>query len=594
MKKSTILLSLGLILGSTALAGGAGTPAVKPPAGAAACPTITQIVASDPQFSTLLTAVQAAGLADTLSSGSYTVFAPTNAAFAKVPSDTLSNLLNDPAMLRAVLLYHVVPGRVSAKQVMSLKSAKTANGANVSVSVMGGKVMINTAMVIKADVCASNGLVHVIDSVLLPPMAAAPAAAPVAATPAPAPAPAPAAAAPAAPAPATPATPEFNVSNIPATPQPRTSPVPAATTNPAAPAAPADTAAPAATTTDTAAAAATNSSIYDVIAADERFSTLANFLSDAGLDETLMTGEYTIFAPTNDAFAKLDDNTLAVIASDTELLKKILLNHVVAGRVPASQVVTSTQLKSAEGSSLSVTVVGSDVTVGTAKVLATDIAAPNGIIHAIDTVLVPADVTIPAPTAVAADTSATPAPAPVAVAPAAPAATPAATTSVATPAVTAPAATPTPAVDTSGGIVATNMTIADVINADARFSTLKTLIAQAGGTLNATLASTGPYTVFLPTNSAFAKVPAATLSQLTSNREELTRVLTYHIAKGAFKLADASGKLTSVNSAPLALPLITAAGTSKIGDSTVLYGDVQATNGYINVIDSILMPPAAR
>lgn len=588
MKKSTILLSLGLILGSTALAGGAGTPAVKPPAGAAACPTITQIVASDPQFSTLLTAVQAAGLADTLSSGSYTVFAPTNAAFAKVPSDTLSNLLNDPAMLRAVLLYHVVPGRVSAKQVMSLKSAKTANGANVSVSVMGGKVMINTAMVIKADVCASNGLVHVIDSVLLPPMAAAPAAAPVAAAPAPAPAPAPAAAAPAAPA-----TPEFNVSNIPVTPQPRTSPVPAATTNTAAPAAPANTAAPAATTTDTA-AAATNGSIYDVIAADERFSTLANFLSDAGLDETLMTGEYTIFAPTNDAFAKLDDNTLAVIASDTELLKKILLNHVVAGRVPASQVVTSTQLKSAEGSSLSVTVVGSDVTVGTAKVLATDIAAPNGIIHAIDTVLVPADVTIPAPAAVAADTSATPAPAPVTVAPVAPAATPAATTSVATPAVTAPAATPAPAADTSGGIVATNMTIADVINADARFSTLKTLIAQAGGTLNATLASTGPYTVFLPTNSAFAKVPAATLSQLTSNREELTRVLTYHIARGAFKLADASGKLTSVNSAPLALPLITAAGTSKIGDSTVLYGDVQATNGYINVIDSILMPPAAR
>ena len=591
MKKSTILLSLGLILGSTALAGGAGTPAVKPPAapaGAAACPTITQIVASDPQFSTLLTAVQAAGLADTLSSGSYTVFAPTNAAFAKVPSDTLSNLLNDPAMLKAVLLYHVVPGKVSAKQVMSLKSAKTANGANVSVSVMGGKVMINTATVIKADVCARNGLVHVIDSVLLPPMAAAPAPAPVAV---PAPALAPAAEAPAA---AAPATAEFNVSNIPVTPQPRTSPVPAATTetaapaDTAAPAAPADTTAPAATTTDTA-AAATGGSIYDVIVTDERFSTLANFLSDTGLDETLMGGEFTIFAPTNDAFAKLDDATLAVLASDPELLKKILLYHVVAGKVPASQVVTSTQLASAEGSSLSVTVAGSDVTIGTAKVLATDIAADNGIIHAIDTVLVPADVTIPAPTAVAADTTPAPAPAPVAAAPAATpaAATPAATTS----ATTVPAA---PATDMAGGIVATNMTIADVINADARFSTLKMLIAQAGGTLNATLASTGPYTVFLPTNSAFAKIPAATLSQLSANREELTRVLTYHIAKGAFKLADASGKLTSVNSAPLALPLITAAGTSKIGDSTVLYGDVQATNGYINVIDTILMPPVAK
>ena len=329
MKKSTVLLSLGLILGSTALAGGAGKPAVQAPAkpaATAACPTITQIVASDPQFSTLLTAVQAAGLADTLSSGSYTVFAPTNAAFAKVPSDTLSNLLNDPAMLKAVLLYHVVPGRVSAKQVMSLKSAKTANGANVSVSVMGGKVMINTATVIKADVCASNGLVHVIDSVLLPPVAAAPAPAP---------------AAPAAPATAAPVTAEFNVSNIPVTPQPRTSPVPeaapAATTDTAAPAATTEAAAPA--TTDTAApadaavttteatAATTDGNIYDVLAADERFSTLANLISDAGLDETLMTGEYTIFAPTNDAFAKLDDH--AVDARRRDLKERL---HVGLGR----------------------------------------------------------------------------------------------------------------------------------------------------------------------------------------------------------------------------------------------------------------------
>lgn len=559
MKKSTILLSLGLILGSTALAGGAGTPAVKPPAGAAACPTITQIVASDPQFSTLLTAVQAAGLADTLSSGSYTVFAPTNAAFAKVPSDTLSNLLNDPAMLRAVLLYHVVPGRVSAKQVMSLKSAKTANGANVSVSVMGGKVMINTAMVIKADVCASNGLVHVIDSVLLPPMAAAPAAAPVAAAPAPAPAPAAA-------APAAPAIPEFNVSNIPVTPQPRTSPVPAATTNTAAPAAPANTAAPAATTTDTA-AAATNGSIYDVIAADERFSTLANFLSDAGLDETLMTGEYTIFAPTNDAFAKLDDNTLAVIASDTELLKKILLNHVVVGRVPASQVVTSTQLKSAEGSSLSVTVAGSDVTVGNAKVLATDIAAPNGIIHAIDTVLVPADVTIPAPTAVAADTSATPAPAPVAAAPAAPAAARA-----------------------SAVAGCTIPTIAELVTADSQFSTLLTAVKAAG--LVDTLNGAGPFTVFAPTNDAFAKVPADTLKSLLADTAALKNVLLYHVVSGKVT-ADQVVKLTSAPTVNGANVNIAVSGsTVKINNATVIKVDVPACNGVVHVIDTVLLPPA--
>ena len=573
MKKSTILLSLGLILGSTALAGGAGTPAVKPPAapaGVAACPTITQIVASDPQFSTLLTAVQAAGLADTLSSGSYTVFAPTNAAFAKVPSDTLSNLLNDPAMLKAVLLYHVVPGKVSAKQVMSLKSAKTANGANVSVKVSGGKVMINTATVIKADVCARNGLVHVIDSVLLPPMAAAPAPAPAPVAAAPAPAPAPATEAPAAAAPAA-TTPEFNVSNIPITPQPRTSPVPAATgtaapADAAAPAAPADTAAPAATTTDTA-AAATGSSIYDVIATDERFSTLANFLSDTGLDETLMTGEYTIFAPTNDAFAKLDDGTLAVLASDPELLKKILLYHVVAGKVPASQVVTSTELKSAEGSSLSVTVAGSDVTIATAKVLATDIAADNGIIHAIDTVLVPADVTIPAPTAVAADTSPTPAPAPVAAAPAAPAATP----------VSAVAGCTIP-------------TIAELVTADPQFSTLLTAVKAAG--LVDTLNGAGPFTVFAPTNDAFAKVPADTLKGLLADPAALKNVLLYHVVSGKVT-SDQVVKLTSAPTVNGANVNIAVSGsTVKINNATVIKVDVPACNGVVHVIDSVLLPPA--
>jgi transforming growth factor-beta-induced protein len=412
MKKMTVMLSLGLTLGSLSLgtvafAGGAGAP-TKPMMAMPACMSITDLVANDPQFSTLLTAVQAAGLEDTLKGGSYTVFAPTNAAFAKVPSDALSALLNDPVMLKSVLLYHVVPGKVNAKQVMSLKSAKTANGATVSVQVMGGKVMINSATVIKANVMACNGIVHVIDTVLMPPMAAAPAMQPVAA-PAAAPAPAPV---------ATPAAPEFNVTNIPVTPQPRTSPVPAATTDMAAPATTGTTTtsttdAATTTTTDTSATTTTDTSamttapdtIYDVISTDERFSTLAGLLSDAGLDTTLMSGEYTLFAPTNDAFDKLDDNTLAVLASDPELLKKVLLYHVVSGRVPAAQVLTSTQLASAEGSSLDIMVSGSTVMVGQATVVATDIAAGNGVIHAIDTVLLPPDVTIPAPVAIPADTT---------------------------------------------------------------------------------------------------------------------------------------------------------------------------------------------
>ncbi|CAM3223089.1 fasciclin domain-containing protein [Deinococcus saxicola] len=131
--------------------------------------TIAAIVSNDPNFSTLLAAVKAAGLVETLSSpGPFTVFAPTNAAFAKIPAADLNALLNDPAALKAVLLYHVVAGKVTASQVMGMSSGTTVNGADVKVSMMGGKVMINNATVTKADIMASNGVIHVIDTVLMP------------------------------------------------------------------------------------------------------------------------------------------------------------------------------------------------------------------------------------------------------------------------------------------------------------------------------------------------------------------------------------------------------------------------------------------
>lgn len=131
--------------------------------------TIAGIVANDPNFSTLLAAVQAAGLVETLSGpGPYTVFAPTNAAFAKVPADQLNALLNDPEQLRGLLLYHVVPGRVTAAQVTKLSRATTANGSDVSISKMGGSVMINDARVTRTDIAASNGVIHVVDSVIMP------------------------------------------------------------------------------------------------------------------------------------------------------------------------------------------------------------------------------------------------------------------------------------------------------------------------------------------------------------------------------------------------------------------------------------------
>ncbi len=135
-----------------------------------ASPSIAAIAASSPQFSTLLSLVKKAGLAGTLSKpGAYTVFAPTNAAFAKVPKATLNALAKNPAQLKRVLLYHVVAGKVTAAQVVKLRSAKTLAGPTVRIRVSGKTVRINSAKVTKADVAASNGIVHVLDRVLLPP-----------------------------------------------------------------------------------------------------------------------------------------------------------------------------------------------------------------------------------------------------------------------------------------------------------------------------------------------------------------------------------------------------------------------------------------
>ena len=123
------------------------------------------------QFTTLAKALQAAGLVDTLKrKGPFTVFAPTDDAFAKLPSGALDDLLTpeNKEKLKAVLLYHVVAGKVPAAKVMKMKSAKTVNGQEVTISTSGGKVMVNEATVVKADVMASNGVIHVIDTVLMP------------------------------------------------------------------------------------------------------------------------------------------------------------------------------------------------------------------------------------------------------------------------------------------------------------------------------------------------------------------------------------------------------------------------------------------
>ena len=158
-----------IALACAALALPLGTLAAGAPA-AMSQQNIVQVAASNPQFSTLVSLVKKAGLVKALSAqAKLTVFAPTNAAFAAVPKATLAKLAANRSLLIKVLEYHVVKGQVLAAQVVKLRSAKTLEGSSVKITVKGGNVYVNKAKVVKTDVRASNGVIHVINSVLIPP-----------------------------------------------------------------------------------------------------------------------------------------------------------------------------------------------------------------------------------------------------------------------------------------------------------------------------------------------------------------------------------------------------------------------------------------
>ncbi len=132
-------------------------------------PDLVDVAADAGAFTTLLAAAEAAGLVDTLrSEGPFTVFAPTDEAFAQLPEGTVESLMADPEALRTVLLYHVVAGRVTAEQVVGLTQAESLEGSSLRISVHGEMVHVDDARVVTADVSAANGVIHVINSVLIP------------------------------------------------------------------------------------------------------------------------------------------------------------------------------------------------------------------------------------------------------------------------------------------------------------------------------------------------------------------------------------------------------------------------------------------
>lgn len=262
-------------------------------------------------FTTLLTAVEAAGLVDTLKgAGPFTVFAPTDEAFAALPAGTLEAWLADPEALSEVLLYHVVSGEVRAADVIGLDGATSVQGEDIAITVDGDAVMVNEANVVTRDIGASNGVIHVIDQVILPPSMAQ---------------------------------------------------------------------------------AADIGDIVQTAQAAGGFTTLLAAVEAAGLVDTLKgDGPFTVFAPTDEAFAALPAGTLEALLADTEALSQILLYHVVAGQVTADQVVELDTAQTVEGSDVTIRVENGKVFINDAEVVATDILTSNGVIHVIDQVILPA------------------------------------------------------------------------------------------------------------------------------------------------------------------------------------------------------------
>jgi uncharacterized surface protein with fasciclin (FAS1) repeats len=248
--------------------------------------------------------VEAAGLTATLEGdGPFTVFAPDDDAFAKIPSDAIEALLADTDLLAQVLTYHVVPSRVTAADVVGLASAATVNGKALSISVTAGSVMVDGANVIATDIEAGNGVIHVIDDVLFP--------------------------------------------------QP----------------------------------------ILDLVQTAQKAGSFKTLL--AALEATSLTsvlkgdGPFTVFAPTDAAFAALPEGTLDALLADPETLASILTYHVVPGSVTSDQVVTLTAATTVNGADVSISVDGSTVLVNDAEVIAVDVVASNGVIHVIDRVIIP-------------------------------------------------------------------------------------------------------------------------------------------------------------------------------------------------------------
>lgn len=429
-------------------------------------PDIVDTAVAAGSFQTLVTALQAANLDAALKGeGPFTVFAPTDDAFAKLPADTIDQLLSDTENLSKVLLYHVVPGQVMASDVTDGLTVETLEGSPLTFTVSDGVVKVNDAVVTTTDIKAANGVIHVIDTVILPPAVEVPAAG------------------------------EGD---------------------------------------------ATAQDIVDTAVAAGQFNTLVTAVQAAGLVDALKgEGPFTLFAPTDDAFAKLPAETLQALLADPQALGNILLYHVIPGAIMAADVANGMSAGTLQGSPVTFSVQDGAVKINDAVIVATDIKASNGVIHVIDSVILPSTEGAAA----------------------------------------APQTPETPA--GAGDIV-------DTAVAAGQFNTLLAAAEAAG--LAETLKGDGPFTVFAPTDEAFAKLPAGSVESLLADPAKLKDVLLYHVVSGRMSSEELLNMGFVTTLLGRSLPINKSGNDVTVKNAKVVAPDVQASNGVIHVIDTVLLP----
>ena len=430
--------------------------------------TIVDVAVADGRFTTLVAALQAAGLDGTLDdeNAEFTVFAPTDDAFNLLGQDAIDSLLADTETLTDILTYHVLSGEVDASQAISLagSTVEMVNGDSIGLSLDNEDLLINTSTVIIADVEADNGIIHVIDAVLIPP---------------------------------------------------------------------AEKGEP-------------SMDIVETAVANGNFTTLVATLQATGLDTALSDDSvnYTVFAPTDAAFAMIDPATIDILLANTDVLSSILLQHVVDAEVNSVTAYTFNGASAATLSGASIPVlINSEtdtLTFGGATIIAKDIYTSNGIIHVIDTVVI-ADVEIP---------------------------------------------------DPLGSVV-------DVAVENGNFTTLVAAL-QATGLASVLDNSDETFTVFAPTDAAFDLLGQDTIADLLADTDTLSDILLNHVIIGSEVLQDAAvtiaqssaNKVTMANEKSAALSL--SDNTLYVNKSAVSLADVMGDNGVIHVVDQVILPPAVR